>query len=166
MLFAVYVGAVAYRCFRPVPDVSTAPIVNAQEVAAALAALDVPAGTAVDSLPSWSDVFADMARNYGTLSASLRGRPVVWCGRVVHPRFDANGRLRTCTLTVDPSDSNFGGPMLPLFWEGEESGDIARDGAIVTVVARLGFRDRPKTVPDLRATALFPGRLALAAKEP
>jgi hypothetical protein len=164
-LIAVFAAGMAWRYSNPPRRVALSLLNPQSEVAAAIGGAGLSAEFDAQN-PRWityADVFADRAANGGMLSSELSGRIVAWTGRVMYPTYGHDGVLRHASLTIDPSDSDIGGPTFKLLWTGrrDPAADSLKSGDIVTVIGRLKGGDRPRTVPDIEGLAILPGRFEL-----
>jgi hypothetical protein len=170
-LVAAFAVGVAWKYVSPPDRVARTPFNTEESILAAITAAGV-SGEFAAQQPRWiryADVFADRAANGGMLSDKLRGRMVAWDVRALYPTFDVGGTLRSAHLTVNPSDTDIGGPTLELRWAGgrNPAADSLKSGDIVTVIGRLEGGDRPRTIPGIEGVAMVRGKFrTTSARQP
>jgi hypothetical protein len=161
-LIAVYAAGLVWRYASPPDRVARTPSNTGETVLAAVEKAGLTDELEIQE-PRWlrySDVFADRAANGGMLSEKLQGHIAVWWGRVLYPTFNDRGELEHTHITINPSDTDIGGPTLELIWVGghsEVAGNL-KSGDIVTVIGRVEGGDRPRTVPSLKGLAMLRGK--------
>ena len=163
-LLAVYALLLAFRYCHPRTDVLDAPILSSQQVEQAIAqsGLMPEFDAQKQRWISYEDVLADQARNYGDV-VEHRDKLAVWSGRIMYPQYNAHGQLTQASFIVNPSDTDFGGTLMPMICSQACSLSAGRveDGDIITIITRVRFIPRPKTVPTLEVHAMLRGRFPL-----
>jgi hypothetical protein len=162
-LALVVAAGIAWRHVSPPRAVAESPVVSAEKIAGVLKSAGLHDEFAAGN-PTWlkyADVFADRAANGGMLSDRMRGRIVVWTGRVLYPTFRADGTLSHVHITLNPSDTEVTGPTLKLEWIAghDPVADRMLSGDIVTVIGRLMGGNKPRTVPDIAGLVMLSGKL-------
>ena len=156
-----YGGGLAHAYWKPPKTVTSAQVNTVDDVMALLQKCDLAEDVAAQDLNwiSYDDVFAERAANYGALT-ELTGKLVVWTGRLVYPRCSEDGTLSSAYFVVNPTDTDFGGARLVLRWRGKSEHCVkdAREGDIITLVARLSYSNAAMLGPVLQGQAMMRGQ--------